>query len=97
MQRGSRFVFIAPRFPWWGWVILAPLAVLGMFLGAVFLLVFVSVGVLGALIYWIRWKWAGTGMGARTRTGQVQRECRNGRKYDYELHVLGENDKDARP
>lgn len=96
MQRGSRFIYISPRLPRWGWVALAPLAVLWLFFGAVFLLLFAAFGVLAVLVYWIRWKWAATSMGAAARHGRIRRESRRGCAYDYELQILKEKD-DGRP
>lgn len=92
MQHKPRFFLFVPRFPWWGWIFLLPLAVLGVFLGALFLLVFVVAGIVGALIFWIRLKWLSRSMGVRGEPHKVSREhCT--RNYDYELEKVSDLDK----
>ncbi|HDQ40682.1 MAG TPA: hypothetical protein ENN39_06585 [Desulfonatronum sp.] len=88
MQRRPQFVFLAPRFPWWGWILLLPLIFVAVFLGAVFLFVFIAVGVAAALVLWIRWKWSVRGMSGRMGQGKVHREYHGLRGYDYELKRL---------
>lgn len=88
MQRRPHFVFLTPRFPWWAWVFLLPLALVAIFLGAFFLLVFLSLAIGAALILWIRWKWSTRGMSCRRGKGEVRREYHVARTYDYELKRL---------
>lgn len=84
-----RIVFLSPRFPWWGWIFLLPLAVLGVFLGAVFFLVFIAFAATAGLVMWIRWKWMRYKMGAgRGGPGGVHREFRAQREYDCEIRRL---------
>lgn len=96
MRHRPRFFFCIPRFPWWGWIFLLPLAVLGVFLGALFLLVFVAVGIVVALILWIRLKWLSRGPYAGGGSIKMSRECRTGRSYDYELEKVEDQAGDQR-
>ena len=82
-----RIVFLSPRFPWWGWILLLPLAVLGIFLGAVFFLVFIAIVVTAGLVMWIRWKWIRYKMGGKGGPG-VRREFQARRGYDCEIKRL---------
>lgn len=96
MQRRPPFVFFVPRFPWWGWILLLPLLVLGVFLGALFLLVFLVAGLVGALAFWVRWKWLvrkSTGRGAH---GVVCRDGHAQKGYDYDLHKLDDTFNDRK-
>lgn len=99
MQRGPRFVFFAPRFPWWVWIFLLPLALLGVFLGALFLLVFLAAGIIGAAALWVRWKWLTRGMTARPggspASGVVSRVRWTERGYDYELEKFEDRDSEG--
>jgi hypothetical protein len=95
MQHRPRFILV-PRFPWWGWIFLLPLAVLGIFFGALFLLVFVAAGIIGALVLWIRLKWLSKKTGVGGGPNKVSRECFT-RSYDYELERVDDLDeKDQR-
>ncbi len=81
-------MFLSPRFPWWGWILLLPLAVLGVFLGAVFFLVFIAFLVTAGLVMWIRWKWLRYKMGSGRGTPTVHREFQARREYDCEIRRL---------
>ncbi|WP_092116407.1 hypothetical protein [Desulfonatronum thiosulfatophilum] len=85
-----RIFFLSPRFPWWGWILLLPLAILGIFLGAIFFLVFISFVFTAALVMWIRWKWMLRKMG---KQGQetVHREFEARKTYDYEIKRLDDS------
>ncbi len=83
-----RIFFLSPRFPWWGWILLLPLAVLGVFLGAVFFLVFIAFVITAGLVMWIRWKWMRYKMGAEKGGPSVQREFQARREYDCEIRRL---------
>ncbi|WP_028571974.1 hypothetical protein [Desulfonatronum lacustre] len=89
-----RIVFLSPRFPWWGWILLLPLAVLGVFLGAVFFLVFIAFVITAGLVMWIRWKWMRYKMGAEKGGPGVHREFQARREYDCEIRRL-DNPKDG--
>lgn len=65
-----------------------PLAVLGVFLGAVFFLVFMAVAFTAAMILWVRWKWLARKMSGRAGQGAVHREYHVVRGCDYELKKL---------
>jgi hypothetical protein len=93
MQSRPRFFLFVPRFPWWGWIFLLPLAVLGVFLGALFLLVFVAAGIIGALVLWIRLKWLSKKTGVGGGSHKVNREYPLTRSYDYELERVDDLDK----
>ncbi|WP_153306797.1 hypothetical protein [Desulfonatronum thioautotrophicum] len=84
-----RIIFLSPRFPWWGWIFLLPLAVLGIFLGAVFFLVFIAFVVTAGLVMWIRWKWLRYKMGGKGGP-TVHREFQTRSRYDYEIKRLDE-------
>lgn len=69
-----RIFFLSSRFPWWGWILLLPLAVLGLFLGAVFFLVFIAFVFTAGLVMWIRWKWMLYKMGGGKGGAIVRRD-----------------------
>ena len=85
-----RIVFLSPRIPWWGWIILLPLAVLGLFLGAVFFLVFIAFVFTAGLVMWVRWKWMLYKMGGPKSRATVQRESPGRRDFDCEIRRLDE-------
>lgn len=90
-----RIVFLSPRFPWWGWIFLLPLALLGLFLGAVFFLVFIAFVVSAGLVMWIRWKWMlykMSGKGGPLAHRDVHRDVHSRRDYDYEIRRLDDLD-----
>ncbi|GAB6057808.1 hypothetical protein [Desulfonatronum parangueonense] len=82
--------FLSPRFPWWGWILLLPLAILGIFLGAIFFLVFIAFVFTAAVVMWIRWKWMLRKMGKQGQ-GAVHREFEARKHYDYEIKRLDDS------
>jgi hypothetical protein len=94
MQHHRNIFLLTPRFPWWGWILLLPLAVLGIFLGAVFFLVFISFVLSAGLVLWLRWKWLARKMGGRPAQGAIYREFQVQRHYDCDLRPLDETRRD---
>lgn len=96
MRQHQRTYFVIPRIPLWGWILLLPLALLGIFLGAVFFLVFVSFVFAASLIMWLRWKWLTRKMRRGQGQGPVIQESRHARGHDYELHRLDDHHADRK-
>ncbi len=92
-----RIFFLSPRFPWWGWILLLPLAVLAIFVGAVFFLVFISFVVAAGLIMWIRWKWMVRKMAGRPEQETVHREFPHRKDYDCEIKRLDDSPNQREP
>lgn len=68
---------------------------LGIFLGALFLLAFLAIALVGGLIFWIRWKWALRDTHRPGAPGAIRREY-HVRQYDIDLTPLDQPDSQRR-